>query len=106
MLFNWFIFAKGYKFLSFAKNVRKNVGKNISKNLSGRYRQKLFDHRTRSATDALKTAWQGLIQETTEATGDLIDSKVANKITNSSPQNNSETDSQIEIPEKIHILSE
>ena len=56
MLFNWFIFAKGYKFLSFAKNVRKNVGKNISKNLSGRYRQKLFDHRTRSATDALKTA--------------------------------------------------
>ena len=34
----------------------KNVGKNISKKLSGRYRQKRFDHRTQSATDALKTA--------------------------------------------------
>ena len=38
------IFVKGYKVLSFAKNMCKNTGKNISKNLSGIYSQKLLDH--------------------------------------------------------------
>ena len=38
------IFAKGYEFLLFAKNMGGNVGKNISKNLSGKYNQKLLDH--------------------------------------------------------------
>ena len=27
------IFVKGYRFLSFAKNMRNNIGKNISKNV-------------------------------------------------------------------------
>ena len=31
------IFVKGYKFLSFAKNIGKYIGKSISKNLSGKY---------------------------------------------------------------------
>ena len=31
------IFVKGYKFLSFPKNISKDIGKNISKNLSGKY---------------------------------------------------------------------
>ena len=34
------IFVKGYRFLSFAKNIRRN----ISKNLSSKYTQKRFDH--------------------------------------------------------------
>ena len=38
------IFVKGYKFLSFAKNIGKMLGKNISKNLSEKYGQKLLDH--------------------------------------------------------------
>ena len=29
-------FAKGYGFLSFAKNMGRNIGKNTSKNLSGK----------------------------------------------------------------------
>ena len=29
------IFLKGYKFLSFAKNMGKNIGENISKSLRG-----------------------------------------------------------------------
>ena len=29
---NW-IFVKGYRFLSFAKNMGRNIGKNASKNL-------------------------------------------------------------------------
>ena len=34
------IFAKGYGFLSFPKNIGKNIGTNISKNLIGKYTQK------------------------------------------------------------------
>ena len=30
------IFVKGYRFLSFAKNMVKDIGKNISKGLSGK----------------------------------------------------------------------
>ena len=33
------IFAKGYGFLSFAKNTDKNIGKYITKNLSGKNSQ-------------------------------------------------------------------
>ena len=33
------IFIKGYKLLSFAKNMSKNIGKNMSKNLSRKYNQ-------------------------------------------------------------------
>ena len=36
--------AKGYGFLSSAKNMGKTIGKNISKYLSGKYSQELFDH--------------------------------------------------------------
>ena len=62
---------KGYKLLFFAKNMSKNIGKNVSKNFSGTYRQKRLDHAAQSATDALKTASNRLIQETAEATGDF-----------------------------------
>ena len=38
------IFVKGYRFLSFDKNMGKKIGKNISKSLSSKYSQKLLDH--------------------------------------------------------------
>ena len=50
------------------------------KNLSCKYSQKLLDHAKQSATDALKTASKRAIQKTAEATGDLTDIKIANKI--------------------------
>ena len=84
------IFVRGYRFLSFVKNMGKNIGKNITKSLSGKYgpgmlaiRQKLLDHAKESATDALNSA-----------TGDLIGNKIANRIANfskKSQQNNLET---------------
>ena len=95
------IFVKDYGFLSFAKNMGKNIGKNISKNLSGKYgpsmlamRQKRFDHAKKSATDALKTSSNRVIQKTVETVGDLIGNKIANRITKvsrNSQQNNSES---------------
>ena len=57
------IFAKGYGFLSLAKNMGKNTGKNISKNLSYKYIQKLLDHAKKSATEAIKTSSKRVIQK-------------------------------------------
>ena len=73
------IFVKGYRFLSFAKNTDKNIGKNISKTLSSKCSQKLLDHDKQSATDAFKTSSKRVIQKTTKATGDLIGYKRSSK---------------------------
>ena len=43
-------YLKGYGFLSFAKNIGKNI--------SNEYSQKLVDSAKKSATDAMKTAFQ------------------------------------------------
>ena len=68
------IYVKGYGFLSFAKN--------IGKNLSNRYSQELCDTAKKSTNDAIKILSKRAIQNTTEATGDLIGNKIADKITN------------------------
>ena len=67
------ISVKRYGFLSFAKN--------MGKNLSNKYGQKLLDSAKKSKTDAIKTASERAIQKTEEATRDLIDNKIADKIT-------------------------
>ena len=66
-------YVKGYGFLSFAKN--------IGRNLSNKYGQKLVDTAKKSAIDALKIARKRAIQKTSEATGDLVSNKIADKIT-------------------------
>ena len=50
----------------------KNIGKKIIKNLRGKYRQKLLDHAKQPAKDAFKTTSKRSIQNTAEATDDLI----------------------------------
>ena len=74
------IFVKCYGFLSFVRNMGKYTGENISKNRSGKYSQKLLDYAKQSATDVLKTTSKRVIQKAEEATGDLIDNKIANRI--------------------------
>ena len=49
--------------------------------LSNQYSQKHLDSAKISTTDAIKTASNRAIQKTAEATGDLIGSKIADKIT-------------------------
>ena len=56
----------------------KNIDKNISKNLSGKYSQTLFDPAKQSAEMHLK-----VIQKIAEATGDLIGTKIADRIVKS-----------------------
>ena len=70
------IYVKGYGFMCFAKN--------ISKDLSNKYSQKMIDTAKKSAADVIKTASLRAIQKTTEATGDLVGNKMADKITSTS----------------------
>ena len=53
----------------------------FAENMSNRYSQKLLDSAKRSTTDAIKTASKREIQKTSEATGDLIGNKTADKFT-------------------------
>ena len=55
----------------------ENIGKNISKNLRGKYSKTLLDHAKQSP--AFKTALK--FKKKTEATGDLIGNKIADRIT-------------------------
>ena len=67
------LFDKGYRLLSFAKN--------MAKNLSNNYREKLLDSAKKSTTDWIKTVSKRAIQKTAEVTGDFIRNKIADKIT-------------------------
>ena len=68
----------------------------------------------REPTDAIKTASKRTIQKRTEATGDLIGNKIADKITNTAKKstkelhNNDKTEEDVEIttPNKRYISSE
>ena len=86
-------YAKGYGFLSFAKNIGKNIGKNIS----SKYNHKLVDSAKKSATDTVKTASKRAIQKTAEATGDLTGNKISDKITSVSEKSPRELHSK-ELP--------
>ena len=67
------MYVKGYRVLSFAKD--------IGKDLSNEYSQKRLGSAKKSTTNAIKTASKWEIQKTTEATSDLIGKKIADKIT-------------------------
>ena len=105
------IYVKGYGFLSFAKNMGRHANK-ASKSLSNKYGQKLFDRAKKSTTDPTKTTSKSAIQKTAEATGDLIGSKIPDKITSISKKkstkevhNNDETEEDVEIatPKKRYL---
>ena len=62
-------YVKGYGFLSFARKFGDKCGK------------KLMDTATKTGIDAAKTASKWVVQKTAEATWDLIENKIADKIT-------------------------
>ena len=59
----------------------KYIGKNINKNLRSKYNQKTLDYAKPFPADALKTGFKKAIEKTAEATINLIESKIVNKIT-------------------------
>ena len=62
-------YRKGYGFLSFSRKFGDKQGK------------KLMDAATQTGIDTAKTASKRLVQKTATATGDLIGTKIADKIT-------------------------
>ena len=89
-------YVKGYRFLSFAKNMVRN--------LSNKYGRKLLNSAKKFRTDAIKTASRRTIQKAAEATGDLIVNQIAYKITSASK--NSNVTSEIEAPKRRYISPE
>ena len=53
----------------------------FAKKLGNKYGKKLKDTATKSGIDAEKTTSKRIVQKTTEATGDLIGNKIADKNT-------------------------
>ena len=80
------IHVKGYRFLSFTKN--------MGTHLSNKYSQKLLDSTKKSTTDAVKTTSKRAIQKTAEATGYLIGNKIADKVTSVSTELHSKKSSK------------
>ena len=96
------IYVKEYGFLSFAKN--------MGKSLSNKYGQKLLDSAKKFTTDAIKTALKNVIQKTAE---DVIDNKIADKITsvskkpsNNNNDNNNIKDAEITAHKKRYVSPE
>ena len=71
----------------------------FARSMSNKYGKKLVDTVKKSATDAVKTASKRAIQETAEATGDLIGNKIADKITRVSKKisNNNDDDDDVKL---------
>ena len=75
------IFVKRKLVWFFAKSISKNIGKKVSKILSAKCSENVPDHLKQSATYAFKTTSKRAIQKPAEATGDVIGSTIADKIT-------------------------
>ena len=88
-------YVTGYGFLSFAKKFGNKYGK------------KLIDTATKTGIDAAKTASKKVVQQTPEATGDLIRNKIADQITSMGKPKENETKETEEIyipPEKTQQI--
>ena len=79
-------YVQGYGFLSFAKKLGDRFGK------------KLIDTATNTGIDVAKTASKRVLQKTAEATGYLINNKIADKITSVG-----KTKEKTNKPEEIYI---
>ena len=53
----------------------------LARKFGDKYGKILMDAATKTGTDAAKTAAKGVVQTTAKAPGDLIDNKIADKIT-------------------------
>ena len=76
--------------------------------MSNKYSQKLLNNAKKFTTDAIKTASKRVvILKTAEASGDLVDNKIADEITSASKKLHSKTDeNEINIPKERYISPE
>ena len=74
--------------------------------MSNKYGQKPLDSAKKSTIDAIKTVWKRSIQKPAEATGDLIGSKIADKVTSVSKKSNRELPKELNTDKKRYISPE
>ena len=77
-------YVKGYGFLSFSRKFDDKYGK------------KLMDIATKTGMNTAKTASKRAVQKTAEATGDLIENKIADRITSIGKPKEKEKTEEIE----------
>ena len=81
-------YVKGYGFMSFARNFGNKYGKKLMNtaiktgtNFNIKYGKKLTDTAIKTGTDFATIAGKKIVHKSTEATGDFIGNKIADKIT-------------------------
>ena len=76
-------YIKGFGFLSFARYGKKlmNTVRKTRTNFNSKYGKKLTDTAIKTGKDFATVAGKKIVHECTEATGDLIGDKIADKIT-------------------------
>ena len=100
-------YVKGYGFLSFVRKFGDKHGKKLmntaTKVGTSKYGKRIIDTTKDQGSEFARTAGKRIVQTSAEATGDLIGSKIADKITSSGKSKNKETSEEEEIiipPEK------
>ena len=83
----------------------------LARNIGDKYRKTLMDNAIKTGIDVAKTTSKRIVQETAEATGDLIGNKIADKFTlvvkTQSKENENETNKRQSIyirPKKFSEL--
>ena len=78
-------YVKGYGFLSFAIKFGDRYGKKLmntaTKVGTSKYGEKIIDTTKKQGSEFAKTAGKRVLQNSAEATGDLIGNKIVDKIT-------------------------
>ena len=81
-------YVKGYGFLSFPRNFGDKYGKKLMNtaiiagtNFNSKYGKKLTETAIKTGKDFATIAGKKIVHRSAEATGDLIDNKIADKIT-------------------------
>ena len=98
---NYRRYVKGYGFLSFARkfgdkyskkimNTATKTGINAAKKIGDKYGKKIMDTAKKEEINFSKTAGKKIVEKIAEATGDLIENKIADQITSLGKSKNKE----------------
>ena len=102
-------FVQGYGFLSFAKKFENKYGKKLidtKKSSNSKYGKRINDTtKKKRGINFGKIAGKKMVEKSTEATGDLIGNKIADKITSLGSKNDKK-ESEINDQSEEIIISE
>ena len=88
--------VQGQGFMSFAKNIGNKYGRKLfGKKYAKKYGNKLLDNSISAGKDFAKIAGKKVLTKSTEATGDMIGNKIADRITKSSRNKTQNEDDRI-----------